>query len=212
MLSRKALVLVAVIAALAMCGARMARAGDYYGYNKAPAYYAPPVFAWSGFYVGAHGGLSFTGMPNPFAGRNGLAAGLQAGYLRQIGVAVVGAEIEGSYLGSTEHKVFGGTLEETWRGALKARGGLTFDQTLLYGTAGLALTKFAPTDGLSGSSAWKSGYLLGGGIEQGFGGGLSARVEYNYINTPDVKSTSAFGTQRTDVDSHALKAGINYRF
>jgi hypothetical protein len=38
----------------------------------------------------------------------------------------------------------------------------------------------------------KSGYLLGGGIEQGFGGGLSARVKYNYINTPDVKSTFAW--------------------
>ena len=212
MLSRKALVLVAVISALAMFGARLARAADYYNYNKAPAYYLPPVFSWSGFYVGAHGGLSVTGMPNPFAGRNGLAAGLQAGYNYQIGVAVLGAEIEGSYLGHTEHKVLGGTLEETWRGAIKARGGVTFDQTLLYGTAGLALTRFDAADGLSGNTAWKAGYLIGGGIERGFAGGLSAKVEYNYINTPDVKSTSAFGFRRTDIDSHVLKAGLNYRF
>ena len=214
MLSRKALVVVAVAAALALFGASLARADDYYSprYAKAPTYYAPPPFQWSGIYVGAHGGLAFTEAPNPFAGRNGPALGLQAGYLLQMGMLVGGGEIEASYLGNNEHQVPGGKLEETWRGALKGRAGVAFDRTLLYGTAGIALTRYNGADGLQNGSSLNIGYLLGGGIEQAFGSNLTARVEYNYIGTPDVSVTSIWGTQHRDIDSHVLKGGVNYRF
>lgn len=80
-------------------------------------------------------------MPNPFAGRNGLSGGIQAGYNQQVGPGVLGAEIEGSYLGGAEHDVEGGKVKEKWRGAAKARAGVGFDQTLLFGTGGVALTK-----------------------------------------------------------------------
>lgn len=60
--------------ALAMCLNGSAMAADL-----APAYNVPPAFQWSGAYVGVHGGTTFTGMPNPFAGRNGLSGGIQAG-------------------------------------------------------------------------------------------------------------------------------------
>lgn len=123
---------------LALCGAQPSQAADF----SAPTYQDPPAFSWSGAYVGAHGGLGFTGSPNPFADRNGVALGVQAGYNMQAGPGIVGAEIEGSYLGDTEHKVNGGKLKEKWRGAIKAKAGLTFDQTLVYGTAGYAMTSY----------------------------------------------------------------------
>lgn len=69
MLSRKALVVVAIISALAMFGACLARAADLHSCNKAATYDVPPVFAWTGLY--AYGKPSFSGMPNPLASRNG---------------------------------------------------------------------------------------------------------------------------------------------
>jgi outer membrane immunogenic protein len=137
-------------------------------YDTSPAYNNPPAFQWSGAYIGAHGGTAFTKMPNPFADRNGVSGGVQAGYNYQMGPAVLGAEIEGSYLGGAQHKVEGGKVEEKWRGAAKAKAGLSFDQTLLYATAGVALTKFDKGDNLRGSDGWKPGYLAGAGIEQAF--------------------------------------------
>src|SRR4030095_877214 len=118
-------------------------------------------------------------MPNPFADRNGVSGGVQAGYNYQIGPAVLGAEIEGSYLGGAQHKVEGGKVEEKWRGAAKAKAGLSFDQTLLYATAGVALTKFDKGDNLRGSDGWKPGYLAGAGIEQAFCRWSLRQVEYN---------------------------------
>ena len=91
-------------------------------------------------------------------------------------------------------------------------GGLRFDQTLVYGTAGVALTKFDKSDTLNSADERRIGYLVGAGVEQGFAGGLSARLEYNYVRTPDVETTSIYGQSKKDINSQELKAGINYRF
>ena len=198
-------ILAALALALCLNGAAMAA-------DLAPAYNDPPAFQWSGAYAGVHGGTAFTKMPNPFADRNGWSGGVQAGYNIQTGPAVFGAEIEGSYLGGAEHAVEGGKIKEKWRAAAKARAGVSFDQTLLFGTAGLAMTTFDKSGGLKDSDGRKLGYLVGGGIEQALAGGLSAKIEYNYIRTSGVETTSAFGKSKTDIGSQELKAGLNYRF
>lgn len=180
--------------------------------DLSPTYNDPPAFQWSGAYVGVHGGTAFTKMPNPFAGRNGWSGGLQAGYNIQTGPAVFGAELEGSYLGGAEHNVEGGKIKEKWRAAAKAKAGLAFDQTLVFGTAGVAMTTFDKAGGVRDTDSRKLGYLVGAGVEQAFAGGLSAKIEYDYIRTPNVETRSAFGTAKTGIGSQELKAGINYRF
>jgi outer membrane immunogenic protein len=180
--------------------------------DLAPAYSDPPAFQWSGAYVGVHGGTAFTKMPNPFAGRNGWSGGVQAGYNFQSGPAVFGAELEGSYLGGAEHNVQGGKIKEKWRAAAKAKAGLAFDQTLVFGTAGVAMTTFDKGSGVRDTDSRKIGYLVGAGVEQAFAGGLSAKIEYDYIRTPNVETRSAFGKAKTGIGSQELKAGINYRF
>lgn len=201
---------------IALAGAVLSLAayltGSAMAADLSPAYNDPPAFQWSGAYFGAHGGTAFTRMPNPFADRNGFDAGAQAGYNVQMGPAVLGAEVEGSYLGGAEHNVQGGKVKEKWRAAAKAKAGLSFDQTLVFGTGGVALTKFEKGDNLTDSSGWKTGYLVGAGIEQAFAGGLSAKVEYDYIRTPNVETTTALGTSKSTIGSHELKAGVNYRF
>ena len=129
-----------------------------------------------------------------------------------LGPGIVGAEIEGSYLGDTEHKVNGGKLKEKWRGAIKAKAGLTFDQTLVYGTAGYAMTNYKKGGDVRNDVGFKGGYLVGAGIEQAFAGGLSAKLEYNYIMTPDVRTSAVSGSSEKDINSHVIKAGINMRF
>ncbi|WP_434725195.1 outer membrane protein [Mesorhizobium sp. RIZ17] len=198
---------IALAAAFAACLSGAAMAADL-----SPAYNDPPAFQWSGAYVGVHGGTAFTKMPNPFAGRNGWSGGVQAGYNIQTGPAVFGAELEGSYLGGAEHNVEGGKIKEKWRAAAKAKAGLAFDQTLVFGTAGLAMTTFDKAGGVRDTDSRKLGYLVGAGVEQAFAGGLSAKIEYDYIRTPDVETRSAFGKAKTDIGSQELKAGINYRF
>jgi outer membrane immunogenic protein len=172
---------------------------------------APTTFDWSGAYVGGHAGVASSRL-NPFADGKRLAAGAQAGYNFQVGSAVLGAELEGTYMGGTEQTVRGGSLDEQWRLAAKAKAGVGLDRTLVYGTAGYAMTKFDNGSNIRSGPGWEGGYLVGGGIEQAFGNGLSARVEYNYVMTPDVKTTTSAGTTSTDIDSHVIKTGVNLRF
>jgi len=74
------------------------------------------------------------------------------------------------------------------------------------------MTTFDKGSGLRDTDGRKVGYLVGAGVEQAFAGGLSAKIEYDYIRTPNVETTSAFGKAKTGIGSQELKAGINYRF
>lgn len=167
-------------------------------------------FSWNGAYIGAHGGIASPKF-SPLASGRGLTGGFQAGYNYQLGAGVVGAELEASYLGN-DVRVPDGQLREHLRGAAKVKAGMALDRTLLYGTAGLTATKFKNGNGVTGPDGWKPGYLIGVGLEQSFGGGLSAKLEYNYVNTGNVTATTFSGTSKTDVSDHVVKGGLNYRF
>lgn len=200
-----------ILASVATALAGGAHAADPANYDPAPETYADPAFQWGGAYIGAHGGLTSPKL-NPFADGKGFTGGAQAGYNFQFGPGIVGAELEGSWLGGSDTAVRGGKLEQQMRGAAKARAGLTFDRTLVYGTAGVTMTKFKDGKGASAPDSWQQGYLFGGGIERGFAGGLSARIEYNRVLTDDVKTRSGGVTSRSDLRDNVFKAGVNYRF
>ncbi|GAA4109747.1 outer membrane protein [Aminobacter aganoensis] len=191
----------------------MANAAD-----AASNYYAQqqtdPVHDWSGIYAGVHGGVSSEGFPNPFSSKSGWQFGGQVGANMQSGVIVYGAELDGSHSGGAKHKLGGGAeLQRTWSGAAKVRAGMTFDKTLVYGTAGYGVAKFKPKGTVVSDEKWEGGYLLGGGVEQAFAGNISAKVEYNYVDYGDVTSVVSGGARRTDdLSSHTVKAGLNYRF
>ncbi|WP_205279268.1 outer membrane protein, partial [Escherichia coli] len=80
-------------------------------------------------YIGAHGGV-VSPKVNPLASGRDLTGGVQAGYNFQFGSGVVGAELEGSYLGN-EARVPNGRLRERFRGAAKLKAGVALDRTLL---------------------------------------------------------------------------------
>ncbi|UZF93927.1 outer membrane protein [Bosea sp. NBC_00550] len=182
-------------------------------YQNPPAeYYEQPAYRWQGFYLGAHGGLAFGKSFSFSSDRNGFVGGLQGGYNMQFGPAVAGVEVEGSYMGGSERLIDGARVEQNWRIAGKGRLGLSFDRTLLYATAGYAMTEFEAPSGSGVSDGWKGGYLVGAGLEQAFAGGLSAKAEYNYVSSNGVKAILPFGRSEGSNGGHVLKAGLNYRF
>jgi outer membrane immunogenic protein len=189
-------------------------AADLTSYSEPPTYNEPaagPKAGWGGAYVGADLGMASRKL-NPFDGDKGLVVGAPAGYNMDLDSGVVGAEIEASHLGNVKSRVPGGNIKEQGRVAAKAKAGVGFNDTLVYGTAGVALTSFKDNGGTSGPDGWKPGWVVGAGVEQKLSDNLSARVEYNYTMTNDVRSTTAGVTSRTDVRDQVLKAGVNYRF
>jgi outer membrane immunogenic protein len=130
---------------------------------KAAPYVAPPpVFSWTGFYIGGHVGagvmLDQGFQPiniveiittDTLADRHGIGAlgGGQIGYNWQIGQLVVGIEGEGFWSGMRiTQDAFGGinpgtlfatsTIKNKWDWDIAGRFGLAFNRALVYGKAG----------------------------------------------------------------------------
>lgn len=206
-------VLAAVLAAGLVPHAALAADIGTYDSQVYPASTYVPIDPWTGLYVGVHGGFTPREVPNVFNGA-GWNGGVQVGYNFAVGPGVIGAELEGSYSGGTNYKLgnSGGELGQTWTGAAKLRGGIAFDQTLLYGTLGYGAARLDPKGAVTSPAQWASGFVFGGGVEQSFGNGLSARLEYTQMRLNSV-ATTVGGVNRTDdLVNHAIKAGLNFRF
>lgn len=183
--------------------------------NASAAYSPSSLFDWSGFYAGVHGGYARSDFSDSAGHRNGFAGGAQIGANAQIGNAVFGGELEGTYLGgggSNSNSGSDTTIDQEWLFAAKARAGAAFDRTLVYGTVGLAMTKLEAEgpDGSSDHGEWKAGYLIGGGVEQAFTDRVSVRAEYNYLGL--AQDYEIGKNNDVDLNNHIVKAGINYRF
>ncbi|WAX94481.1 porin family protein [Aminobacter sp. NyZ550] len=191
-----------------------AMAADIAQNYEAPQDFSNQAYDWSGTYAGVHLGSASSGFPNPFADKSGWQLGGQVGTNFQSGSMVYGAELEGSYSKGSKYNLGGGAeLQRTWNGAAKVRAGVALDRTLVYGTAGYSMAKFKGKGNVISDDKWEGGYLVGGGIEQAFDGGLRARVEYNYVNYGDVNAMVKGGGKRSeDLASHSVKLGLNYGF
>jgi outer membrane immunogenic protein len=181
--------------------------------EPAPSYEEPAATSsgFTGAYAGIHAGMSSERI-NPFAGDKEFMGGIQVGYNTEVNGVIVGGELEYSHLGDTEVDVPRGALIERHRVAAKAKAGAAMGETLLYGTAGMAMTSLRDGKTVEGPDGWKPGYLLGAGVEQNLNANLSAKVEYNYVRTNDVRSFDGVTTSQTDVSDHVIKGGVNYKF
>ena len=185
-----------------------APAAPAYAYDAGLAIATAP---YTGFYVGA--GLGAITSDDFKENNTGFSGSLQAGYTHQFGLFVVGAEAEGTYTNDLEYALApGASLTQRWSAAAKARAGVALDQTLLYGALGYSVAELNPAGAVTSEKGTYGGLVFGGGVEQGFGNGLSARVEYLQSRYDDVKSTIG-GVERSDnLINHSIKAGLNYRF
>jgi outer membrane immunogenic protein len=195
--------------------------------------YAPPVYDWSGFYVGVHAGYGWdeTGLDEAPAGwtteisdGDGILGGAQAGFNFQTGSFVFGVEgdVSGADISRTYSFDDGGgndfDLESSldWLVTIRGRLGFAFDNFLIYGTGGYARAGSETTlVGTVGGAAVSQtsdddfdGWAAGGGIEYGFSENLSARAEYLYVEL-DVDDANGISF---DPEAHAARFGLNYRF
>jgi outer membrane immunogenic protein len=205
----------------------------------APAPYyrpAPPIFSWTGFYLGLHGGGAFgkKDWSDPILGSlgshdvSGGIAGGQIGFNYQAGPAVFGVEVDAAWAGLRgSHNLLGvpGIVGETkvdFLGTVTGRLGAAWGMALLYVKAGGAWAHDKYDITLAGvnvasASETRWGWTIGTGLEYAFSPNWSAKVEYNYLDfgTKTVTFTGIGGlTGTADIKQNVniVKAGFNYRF
>jgi outer membrane immunogenic protein len=166
-----------------------------------------PVYDWTGFYAGVHGGTSWQRAggiydQNDAAGPTDLGAlrlkgfvfGGQAGYNLQMGSYLFGVEADVSWARADDTAW---SVEPAPRGpdpvsakrdylaSVRGRLGWIWDRMLIYGTGGIGFTRYevAITEALpppvfGSTSISKSGLVWGGGVEYAMSPTLSLRGEF----------------------------------
>src|SRR5437016_5757340 len=159
-----------------------AAAADLYRTPVSP-YVATPYggYNWGGFYVGLNLGYQWGSLTNSALRPSGFAGGGQLGYNWQSGSFVFGAETDLQGSGASD-TIGAARFSNTWFGTLRGRGGIAFNNALMYLTAGLAYGggkfDFAGLSETHGHIGWAAG----GGLEVGFAPHWSAKAEYLFID------------------------------
>ena len=208
--------------------ASSANAADLPRRSAPPAaqpYYAPaPLFTWTGFYAGVNAGGNwgaFTGGVGPLMGSaNGVVAGGTAGYNYQMGQIVVGAEGDFDIDGARGRKTtpgpvvgFGKLTDEL---TLRARLGYAADRALIYATGGYAGADLSGSLAAGGNyyttDKWRSGYVLGAGIEYAFNNQISAKAEYLYSTFGNQNVFTPPALLTAGAHENTIRTGLNYHF
>jgi outer membrane immunogenic protein len=214
---------------------------------KAPRVAGAP-WSWSGFYIGGHVGYGWGRDPFNEVGSspalsgvnsNGVVGGLQAGINRQSGAWVGGLEIDlsasdikGSSSSAASGVGFNNTRTQTdsfeMLGSARARlGYLVSPSVLVYGTGGLAWTRFVEkeVDGFdsggsigtntSSNPSWRFGWIAGAGVEARlWDTNWLGRIEYLHYDFGQAQPTS-FGSSASDTSGRlttdVIRAGVSYK-
>jgi outer membrane immunogenic protein len=200
----------------------------------APVAYAPPVYNWSGFYVGGHvgGGFADSSWSDPFTGgadtfnKGGFLGGGQIGFNAQFDALVLGLEGDLSWTGLKGSRLdsIGDTLSTNtqWTSTVTGRIGAAFDRLLVYGKGGVAFAhdKDRLTDlalNTSSVNLTRTGWTAGAGLEYALNQNWAVRLEYDYLGfgskTPNF-TTPALGTVASNakLNVQEVKAGIDFKF
>jgi outer membrane immunogenic protein len=172
-----------------------------------PVFVPPPVFNWTGFYIGGNAGVAWTqgdlndSFGNSFSNSQNavFAGGGQIGGNFQINWLVVGVEADFDWLANNNNSsnavtIPNGALQvsanDRWITTLAARAGVAYNNWLFYAKGGggwvgvnnFTLTNVATGASISGSNSnSNSGWLAGAGIEWGFAPNWTAKIEYDFL-------------------------------
>jgi outer membrane immunogenic protein len=195
---------------------------------KAPAYFEPSFFTWSGLYIGINGGYGFgnsnwtdrTGATTGDFDIEGGLVGGTIGFNLQTGTWVWGLEgdIDASGIKGTDTATCGtpgcGTRND-WLATARGRIGYGgFGNWLPYITGGAAFGDINATTGAGSATTTKVGWTVGGGFEYAFMGSWSTKVEYLYADLGKATCSSPTCSPDLDVKFHTsiVRLGLNYRF
>ncbi len=218
-----------LVAALMASVASSAMAADLPTHKSpmAPApMYSQPAFTWTGFYVGINGGYGFGEMSNTsFSNPSGGLVGGTIGYNYQMGQFVIGAEADLDWADLGAHNNYNNfaynNYHVNWMTTERLRLGYAVDRALFYVTGGYAgvSTHASFTDNnyspnYSGSQdSWRSGGVIGGGIEYAFTNNITAKAEYLWAPLEDKTYWSGTPDAQTNRMSVSLaRVGLNFKF
>jgi outer membrane immunogenic protein len=201
----------------------------------------PPVFSWTGCYLGVHVGAgrqSSDFISDAPYGDIGALGGAQVGCNLQWRQFVIG--VEGEYWASglrdrsfeQDFGTFETVSRNKWDGAISLRSGLAFERAFIYGKLGVAWGKFEYTEDFSQpgftettrGDATFAGVLIGAGFEYALTDNWTTKFEYNYIdygskvvNFTEIECNGAVCSTETFRFSvkeikQIVKVGVNYKF
>lgn len=217
--------LFAAVAGLMLLAGSVAQAADM-PMKAAPPIAPPPVYVWTGFYIGLNLGYGWARTSTDGISSDnidGVIGGGQLGYNWQTGNLLLG--IEGDFQGSGQSRSDSGVIGDTtftveqklpWFATLRGRLGYAAGPWLFYGTGGAAWVNYKMTVSALGASvsddATRTAWTAGGGIEWMFLPKWSAKLEYLYIDT-GTTSVTLFGTTFDGrARDNIVRAGVNYHF
>lgn len=189
----------------------------------------PPVFAWTGFYVGATASYAWEKVQeddlvghapasySSYSPKGAVFGGL-AGVNFQFGSAVAGVETDVEAAGVNGREAtstIGMSLRNDVRGSACGRIGVATGRTLLYLTGGAVLANFFANALFEPFSQARPGWTLGAGIEHAVTDQWSARLEYHHSDF----GAATFVSSNFDGDSYHLRirddfarVAVAYRF
>jgi len=176
-------------------------------------YYTTPeplsAYSWAGPYLGATLGYEWGGVDNSPTHPSGIAGGVEAGYNWQRGAFVFGGETD-IQLSGADDTLSPYEFSNPWFGTLRGRAGISFNNVLVFGTAGLAYGDLrADTFNLTESHI-SAGWVAGGGVEVGFTPHWSAKAEWLYLDLAD--RTFSVTNTNNGLGADLLRMGVNYHF
>ncbi len=174
----------------------------------------PPPNDWTGFYLGAIGGLALGTAGTNTVGdisADGFDVGGYAGADWQWGNFVIGTEADLVYPFG-DGTSGGVTADPGLNGSLRGRLGVGLDRFLLYGTGGLAATdlELSSPAGSDHNTLW--GWTAGAGIESKVLDNVTARIEYRYTDYQDKTFTLGGAPVNSDYTTHAIRGGVGVKF
>jgi outer membrane immunogenic protein len=216
-----------VIGALLAGVASSAFAADLPTSKAPPApYIPPPVFSWTGFYVGLNGGYgwgSVNGGTGVFGNPSGGLFGLTYGANWQTGQFVLGIEGDWDWAGiGNNHTLdaFGSFAKSNLDDFTTVRGrlGMAFDRSLIYVTGGYAGGEVnaklldAPAGDFVERNNWHNGFAVGAGIEYAFTPNITGKAEYLFSQLGQTHFVTPDYTASPRLDISMIRAGINYKW
>ncbi|MCP3392145.1 outer membrane beta-barrel protein [Bradyrhizobium sp. CCGB12] len=193
---------------------------------------APPLYDWTGYYLGVNGGWGSSHncwdlagrTPEGCHGRAGGTVGGQIGYRWQIFNMVYGVEGQGNWAdfsGSNVSAVLPSNINRTRTdafGLLTGQIGYAFNTVLLYAKGGAAVTSntyqinstATGVEVKSDNVRW--GGVVGAGLEVNFAPSWSAGIEYDHLFMPESNVTfPANGSDRIHQDVDMVTLRLNYK-
>jgi outer membrane immunogenic protein len=233
--------LLSSVAFAALSGAALA--ADLPSRAPPPVYIPPPpIFTWTGFYLGINGGgavgntqfdfnnLGITTTSNNFSG--GFVGGTIGYDYQWNGPFVVGVLADADWADITNGFNCSGVggfscnVTGNFLGSVRGRIGYAWDRVLFYGSGGLGLgnARFSVTDNVTGFTAtdnvFRAGFTAGGGIEYAITNNWAAKVEYLFYDFQHTSFTPggfdpaivALGPVTTTTFVHTVRFGVDYKF